>query len=493
VTEMPTYVALAVPALALVGGGLIQLAPSPRGQDWINRVLATLTAAAAFGASALAIIGTVRQDGNGWVVLDEFAAPFLAVVGFVGLCSALTSPVYLNTGQHSFFRPSRARASYYLCFYLFWAALLAIPLMGNLGVAWIVVEASTVVSALLVAYSGRRRALEAGWKYVILTTAGLTMALLGVVVLYVALPDRDAGLAGLSWRSLEVAAPVMPYAATLAGFLVLLGGLAAKIGWAPVHNWLPDAHSEAPPPISALLSAALLPAVMLIAWRTQQALVPAVGAGIGQGAFIGFGLVSLAVAVPFLWRPMAWKRLLAYSSLEHMGVIALGIGFGTPLAIAGVVLHLGGHAVAKSLGFYAATPLFDLRPAARRYAARGILHENPALAAGMGLSLGSLSGLPPSPLFFSEVLILMGGFTSGHAVSASIAALLLALGFLGLAYALVQNLFGSSRRPRREGLFGGVGVAALSIAGAILLIGLAALTMVLPGSDFVHAMTGLLP
>jgi hydrogenase-4 component F len=176
-----------------------------------------------------------------------------------------------------------------------------------------------------------------------------------------------------------------------------------------------------------------------------------------------------------------------------MGVIALGIGFGTPLAIAGVVLHLGGHAVAKSLGFYAATPLFDLRPAARRCAARGILHENPALAAGMGLSLGSLSGLPPSPLFFSEVLILMGGFTSGHAVSASIAALLLASGFLGLAYAMVQNLFGSSRRPRRDDLAGGTGVVALSIAGAVVLIGLAALVLVLPGSDFVHAMAGKLP
>ena len=273
----------------------------------------------------------------------------------------------------------------------------------------------------------------------------------------------------------------------MVGFLLLFCGLATKVGWAPVHNWLPDAHSEAPPPISALLSAALLPAVMLVAWRAQRALAPAIGLDVGRNMFIAFGLISLAVAVPFLWRPMAWKRLLAYSSLEHMGVIALGIGFGNPVAIAGVVLHLAGHAVAKSLGFYAATPLFDLRPSARLYPARGLVRENPALAAGMGLSLGSLSGLPPSPLFFSEVLILVGGFTSGHAVSAAVAALLLALGFLGLAHVLVQDLLGSGRRPRRERTGGRSGRHHPDRSWRpVCWWRLPRLTVVLPGSEFVH-------
>src|SRR5205823_4815772 len=129
---------------------------------------------------------------------------------------------------------------------------------------------------------------------------------------------------------------------------LLLAGLAAKIGWAPVHNWLPDAHSEAPAPVSALLSAALLPAVLLVAWRSSQALSPVVGASTARSVLVGFGLLSLAVAVPFLWQPMPWKRLLAYSSLEHMGVIALGIGFGTPLALAGVAIHIAAHAPAKA-------------------------------------------------------------------------------------------------------------------------------------------------
>ena len=123
---------------------------------------------------------------------------------------------------------------------------------------------------------------------------------------------------------------------SLVAYLLLLAGMAAKIGWAPVHNWLPDAHSEAPPPVSALLSAALLPAVLLVAWRSEQALAPVIGARTAETVLVAFGLASLAVAIPFLWRSLPWKRLLAYSSLEHMGVIALGIGFASPLALAGV-------------------------------------------------------------------------------------------------------------------------------------------------------------
>ena len=492
-SDFRTMLALAVPAVPLAGGLLLQVVPTPRGQDWVNRVVAVLAAAVACGAAGFAVFAGDGAAGSNWITLDTMAAPFLAVIAVVGLASALLSPAYLRSNHRSFFRPARARSWYYLCFHIFWAALFAIPLAGNMGLAWIIIEATTGVSALLVAFNGRPRALEAGWKYLILTTTGLTVALLGLVALYTALPERSAHLQGLSWHGLAAAAPAMHTSAAVVGFVLFFCGLATKVGWAPVHNWLPDAHSEAPPPISALLSAALLPAVMLVLWRTQRALAPAAGINVGKDIFIAFGLVSLAVAVPFLWRPMAWKRLLAYSTLEHMGVLALGIGFANPVAIAGVVLHLAGHAVAKSLGFYAATPLFDLRPAAREHPVRGLVRENPALAAAMGLSLGSLSGLPPSPLFFSEVLIIIGGFTSGHPVSAAVAALFLALGFLGLAHVLVQDLLGSGRRPRRDGPAGGRAVTILSCVAAGLLVVLAALVVVLPGSGFVHLLAGVTP
>ena len=154
--------------------------------------------------------------------------------------------------------------------------LLAVPLAGNLGAAWLLVEATTAASALLVGFSGKPRALEAGWKYLILTSLGLGVALLGIV----AARRRRARRAG-SARSPGRRSATLRVRATsraLVAYLLLLAGLAAKIGWAPVHNWLPDAHSEAPPPVSALLSAALLPAVLLVAWRSEHALAPVVGA-----------------------------------------------------------------------------------------------------------------------------------------------------------------------------------------------------------------------
>src|SRR4029079_3182227 len=155
-------------------------------------------------------------------------------------------------------------------------------------------------------------------------------------------------------------------------YLLVLAGLAAKIRWAPVHNWLPDAHSEAPPPVSAMLSAALLPAVLLVAWRSEHSLAPVVGAHTAETVLVSFGLVSLAVAVPFLWRSLPWKRLLAYSSLEHIGVIAREIGVATPLALARVRIHNTAHAISQALGFCAATPLLSHEPSGSEQPVTGI-------------------------------------------------------------------------------------------------------------------------
>ncbi|MHB0980134.1 MAG: proton-conducting transporter transmembrane domain-containing protein [Thermoleophilia bacterium] len=491
-TSDATLLALVAPALAVASGVTARLVRSARAQDLVNIVGAVATAGAAISC-AVAAVFFIIPTGNPWISLDAMAGPFLAVTAFVGLGSALVSPSYLKVSHGSFFKPATARGWYYLSLHVFWGVLLAIPVMGNLGIAWVVIEATTGVSALLVAFNGRRSALEAGWKYLVLTTIGLTVALLGVIVLYGAAPAGGGGLRTLSWAGLAAAAVIMPHDTAIAGLLLVLAGLATKVGWAPVHNWLPDAHSEAPPPVSALLSAALLPSVMVVAWRTQVAVAPAAGAQAGLGVFVGFGLVSLAVAVPFLWRPLAWKRLLAYSSLEHMGVLALGIGFGHPLALAGVLLHVAGHAVAKSLGFWAAIPLFQVRPSAQSSPIRGLVRADPGLAATMSLSLASLSGLPPSPLFFSEVLILMGGFMSGHTLSAAAAALLLSLGFLGLAQSLVEGLLARGRSTRSGAVRGAREVKWIGMVSAVVLALLALAAPWLPDSVVVHSLAGVLP
>jgi hydrogenase-4 component F len=473
VVALPTLTAA---TLFLLPGRIVRLAAI---------MAATGTGVLTLVVAALAVSDPTRPFVGQWIALDATGALFLGVIGVVGFASVLASSAHLET-SHSSLLPSASRErTYFVVLFAFWAVLLAVPLAGNLGAAWLLIEATTATSALLVGFSGKPRALEAGWKYLILTSLGLGIALLGIVLLAAGIPG--GGLGSLAWNTLPSYSSGRESALT--AYLLLLAGLAAKVGWAPVHNWLPDAHSEAPPPVSALLSAALLPAVLLIAWRSEQALAPVIGAGTAREVLLGFGLLSLAVAVPFLWRPLAWKRLLAYSSLEHMGVLALGIGFATPLALAGVAIHLCAHAIVKALGFYAATPLLAHDPHAAGHPVTGIARTQRRLGASMGISLGTLAGLPPSPLFLSEVLIIAGGFEAGRGWIAAIATILLALGFLGLAHALLETTAGKARRHDENRLPGLGLLTAFTAAAAVMLAVLASAALWLPGSPLIDALS----
>ena len=483
--ELLALAVIVVPAVTTV---LLVLAPR-RLVPGLARAMALPTAALALALTVLALHAPGHPVIGDWLVVDAAGGLLLGVIGLVGLASVLVSSAYLADSVDSLVSPERRERMYYAVLYAFWAILLAVPLAGNLGAAWLLVEATTAASALLVGFNGKARALEAAWKYLVLTSLGLGVALLGIVMLAAGIPR--GGLGGLSWHALSTYSGGS--ATALIAYVLLIAGLAAKIGWAPVHNWLPDAHSESPPPVSALLSAALLPAVLLVAWRSQHALAPVVGEHTTQTVLIGFGLASLAVAVPFLWRSLPWKRLLAYSSLEHMGVIALGIGFATPLALAGVAIHITAHGIAKALGFYAATPLVSHDPSAGEHPVTGIGRSKRPLGATMGISLAALAGLPPSPLFVSEVLIVAGGFQAGHAWAASATALLLALGFLGLVHALIETTAGDSP-PRAPGPVAGLrGLTALTGISIALLLSLAAAAVVLPGSELVDALVRGLP
>ena len=476
------WLALAVPVVPAAAAALVVVVPR-RAIEAVGLMAAAVSGLLAIALAVAAIVEADSPIATDWLVVDATGGLFVGVIGVVGLASAVTSPAYLSAGRTELVRAERGPRLYYGTFLAFWAVLVAVPLAGNLGVAWLLIEATTAASALLVGFSGRATALEAGWKYLVLTTLGLGFALLGIVLLA---PNVDGGIGGLSWSSL---ASIDTGSDQLsAAFVLLLGGLAAKIGWAPVHNWLPDAHSEAPPPISALLSSALLPAVLVVAWRSDRALAPAVGEELATGVLLGFGLLSLAVAVPFLWRSLAWKRLLAYSSLEHMGVLALGLAFANPLAMAGVVVHVTGHAIAKALGFYAATPLLVHVPSAGRRPPTGVGRTAPSLGASMGISLGTLAGLPPSPLFASEVLIVAGGFAAGRTWEAAAAAVLLALGFLGLGHALIETVSGKARRREPVPPYGLRTLVALATVGTVALLTLTALAPWLPRSELVQAM-----
>jgi len=464
-------------------------ARNPRHADAINRVGAPICAALIACLAGVGIDHAADPVTGSWYLVDGVGGVFLAVIAVVGLTSAAVSPAYLLGHRRARTGALRSRQLYYAGLYVFWAALVAVPLANNLGIAWLVIEATTASSALLVAFSGTRSALEAGWKYLVLTSVGLTVALMGIVMLYTTSVHTSASLAALDWKTLARVAPHLNHQTTLVAFCVIIAGLATKVGWAPVHNWLPDAHSEAPPPVSALLSAALLPTVALVAWRVDLALRPALDPRATEAIFVGFGLVSLAVAVPFLWKSLAWKRFLAYSSLEHMGVIALGIGFHNRWATAGVLIHVAGHAIAKSLGFSMSIPLVRYQPAASHRAPRGIARLSRPLSLGMGLSLGALAGIPPSPLFVSEALILFGGIAADQIIVTAIAAMLLAMGFLGIAHMGIESLGGTPGERRATGRRTGVWISSLAGASAFGLLAITSLAYVLPYSTLATVLT----
>ncbi|MEI6621752.1 MAG: proton-conducting transporter membrane subunit, partial [Actinomycetes bacterium] len=225
--------------------------------NWVAAAIIAAVGAVVVGSSIAATTGSGQAHE-----LDVVGAVFLAVGVVVGAASAVLAPTYLRHRTRGFF--GSGPRWYYFAFYLLWAMLLAIPTVQNLGIAWVLVGVSTGVTCLLVAYSGTGRALEAGWKYLILTTLGLVVALMGILILYSSAERPGDSLAALNWSAMSTSATGVPHDAAVVAIIFITVGFAAKIGWAPVHHWLPDAHSEAPAPVSAMLSAALLPMVILV-------------------------------------------------------------------------------------------------------------------------------------------------------------------------------------------------------------------------------------
>jgi hydrogenase-4 component F len=298
----------------------------------------------------------------------------------------------------------------------------------------VAIEATTVVSALLVGINRSPDAIEAAWKYLILGTIGVGFALLATLLAY-ASSVRVLGESSdaLNWTRLIAIAPQLNPNLLRLSFVFALAGYGTKIGLVPFHTWLPDAHSQAPSPISALLSGVSLIAALYALIRFHLVAVAGLGPTFSSTLLVGFGLLSMAVALPFMIRQEDIKRLLAYSSIEHMGLLALGIGFGGPLALAGVALHIGLHAITKATLFLSAGELAQQYGSRRLSAIRGTFRAAPVAGGALGAGIVMLGGLPPSGIFVTEFAIIVGGVTRGYWWAAAIATLLLALSFVAMA------------------------------------------------------------
>ena len=418
----------------------------------------SIAGAAVVLALALALTARVLAQGpviaaRGWLHADALSALLASVTGAVGLASAWYARSYMAREEQGHEAAGWAAGRFEALFHLLLGSLITAALANNLGLMWIAIEASTLSSALLVGYYRRPGAVEAAWKYLILCSVGITLALFATVLLYYSGIGRFAERAtGLQWTALRDSAAALEPRFVRLAFLFALVGYGTKAGLAPMHTWLPDAHSQAPTPVSALLSAALLAVALGALMRFHAIAVRCLGPGFSEGLLTGFGLLSMAVAVPFLLIQSDYKRLLAYSSVEHTGFVALAVGLGTPLALLGGLFHLGTHALGKTLAFLVGGSIKSATGTARMDRWSGVIESSPPLGLLLALAGVALAGLPPLALFLSEWMVILGGLEARKIAAVALALVLLAVVFAALAFHWTRMALGRPHPGFRDPL-----------------------------------------
>jgi hydrogenase-4 component F len=394
----------------------------------------------AFAAGPQVALGdTVRVDAlGGWLLLVIVA---VTAIGLAAIPRHLAGELDVRAIEAS------DVGRFYAMFLWFIASLWAVPLWDNLGLVWVAVEAATAVSTLLVGFARTPAALEAAWKYLVLGTVGIGFALLATLLLYAAaVPAIGEHADALNWSRLVASGGSLDPGLVRFAFLLALAGYGTKVGLAPFHTWLPDAHSQAPSPVSAVLSGAALAVALYALVRVHLIVAATLGPGFSSTLLVAFGLVSMAVALPFLIAQGDLKRLLAYSSVEHMGLLALGIGFGGPLALVGATVHVLAHALTKAVAFVSAGDLVQQYGSHRLGEIRSSLVLAPAAGPGVLVASMLAAGLPPSAVFVAEFAIILGGIQAGWTAAAIAAAGLLAVGFAAIAFHVLPLGWGRARR-----------------------------------------------
>jgi len=430
---------LALPLAASAVGVVVGDRPA---MGWLS----VAVAAGSFAAALVVVFGDDAVRGRhalgSLFFLDALSGVFLIAVAFVYAVVAVYSAGYLLPGIGHI----RLRRWYWPLLNLFGLALLATPVMANLGVLWVAVELTTVVSALLVTSEGSDESLEAGWKYIVIGSAGLAVGLLGIVLIYA------AGIPSLgdhytpTYTTLAHAGPHLNASLVRTGFAFALVGFGTKVGLVPMHAWLPDAHSEGPSPISAMLSGALLAAALYAVLRIGAITQRTVGPSYVHVLLLVFGGLSLVLAAFFALRQTNYKRLLAYSSIEHMGIVSLGIGIGGPLAAYGAFFHVIVHAAGKTLAFFGAGDLLSRYETRDADQVRGVIRLAPFTGAMVLLGALAITGVPPFGIFRSELLIVTGGFSQSKYALAGLLVVFANVAFVGV-YQVFHRMVVSPDEP----------------------------------------------
>jgi len=394
-------------------------------------------------AAGGSVTDTLDPAWSNWIAVDGLSALILLLIALVGTTAAIYSVGYMAHGNP---RPRRLRL-YHASYNLFVFSMLAIPLAAEPTVVWIVVELTTLCSALLVSFENTREALEAAWKYVVLSLMGAGIALFGFLVLFASLHAGGGG--AYTWTGLVAAAPGMPALPTQVAFLLILIGLGTKVGLVPMHTWLPDAHSQAPSPVCALLSGIETTSILYVILRLFPVMQAVPGAHANTWALV-LGLISVGTAAFLLLQVTDYKRLFAFSTVEHMGIILTAIGLGASAADYGAMQQIVSHSVTKSFCFFAAGATL-LTVGTREIAAvRELIGRAPAASAALLFGGLAIAGAPPLAVFLSEFAILKAGLAQGRYIATGLLALFIVIAFFGVMGHLNRMVFGAPANAAPE-------------------------------------------
>ncbi len=448
--------------------------------------LATLGAALIAFAASLAVASDVaRHVGGvllpGWVGVNALAALILVLQSFVGLTAAAYSWGYIPhiaAGD-----PARQRR-YYVNLNLFQASLFVVPLLLQPVLTWVAVELTTVLSIFLVSFDNTREALEAAWKYAVITIMGATVAAFGIFLLLWGLTRNHVTVQ--TWSALIRTAPHMPAGVVELAFVLILIGFGAKVGLVPMHTWLPDAHSQAPTPVCALLSGVEVSTVLYVILRLWPVFTAVHGFSPESWALV-VGLVSVGTAAFLLLQVHDYKRLFAFSTVEHMGILLLCLGLG-PLGALACVYQLTTHGLTKSLAFYGSGSVLLATGTRTIGEIRGLLRSAPVAAGALFVGALAIAGAPPFAVFLSELTVFRAAATAQDYIVLALLLGFLAIAFLGILRRTGGMMFGQSthrpsRLPRSMGAAMIVGIIPVAVLGVYLplplyhLLGMAAATL----------------
>lgn len=406
-----------------------------------------------------------------WLHVDALAAIFLGIIGVVGFLVGLYSVGYTRHELESGAFDNARLSTYYGLFNLFLFTMLLTVTANNIIMMWVAVEATTLGSAFLVGIHGKHASLEAAWKYVIICTVGVAFALYGTVLIYadavnvMQRPDQ-----AVLWTAIVQNAAALEPTLVKMAFVFVLIGFGTKAGLFPMHAWLPDAHSEAPSPVSALLSGVLLNCALLIIFRFATVTGLSVGPQFAQTLFVVFGALSVAAAAFFMYAQRDVKRLLAYSSTENIGLIVLAFGLGGPLGVFAGLLQAVNHSLAKSLMFCLSGNILIKYGSRSLERVRGMLQTIPLSGALMLAGALALAGAPPFNIFLSKFLIIVTGLGSAYRWVVIVCLLLLTIVFAAFVRLIGSAVFGARPDDLHKGEAGWLTLAPVLVLLALVLM-----------------------